>query len=251
MRLIVWGCCGKMGKMTAETAAERGHTVVCGVDLSPSPMPFPVVARAEEIGEGADVVIDFSSPALLAERLTFCRDRRLPIVLAATGFSAEEEALAEKFGAALPVFRAKNLSLGVNVLCRLVKEAARLLGGTFDAEIVERHHRQKKDAPSGTALMLFKSAEEGLCEGREMVCGRAEQGERRDNEIGVHSVRGGTIVGEHEVMFAGEDEVITLTHAAGSRKVFAAGALRAAEWLIGKPNGLYGMDDLLGGTVNP
>lgn len=250
MRLIVWGCCGKMGRVTAETAQEAGHTVVCGIDLSPSSMPFPVFARAEEVAETADVVIDFSSPALLAERLCFCTDKKIPIVLSATGFSAADETLIGRTAEHLPILRAGNLSLGVNLLCLLVKTAARVLGGAFDAEIVERHHGQKKDAPSGTALMLFESVKEGLMEEREMVCGRAGYGQRKSGEIGVHSVRGGTIVGEHKVMFAGGDEVITLSHAAGSRKIFASGALRAAEWLVGQPNGLYGMDDLLGAAVS-
>ena len=148
------------------------------------------------------------------------------------------------------MFKTGNLSLGVNLLQMLAKKAAQVLGDAFDAEIVERHHHNKKDAPSGTALMLAKSVHEGFGGGKENVYGRHGMvGERRQSEIGIHAVRGGTIVGEHEVMFAGEDEIVTLAHSARSRKVFASGALKAAAWLQGRAPGLYDMDDLLAGIV--
>ncbi len=246
MKILLCGACGKMGKMVAELAAAQGETVVCGVDLAPAPMPFPVYPSFAEVTEAADVLIDFSSPSRLEERLRFCETRSIPAVLASTGYTESDLSLIENYSTRVPVFKTGNLSLGVNILQRLVKEAARALGEGFDAEIVERHHREKKDAPSGTALMLAKSVNEGFGGGRENVYGRQGViGARKANEIGVHAVRGGTIVGEHEVMFAGEDEILTLSHSARSRKVFAAGALKAAHFMLKKRPGIYDMDDLL------
>ncbi len=245
MRIVLFGCCGKMGKFVTELAAEQGHDIVCGVDLSPSPMPYPVCTDPAEINGQADVVIDFSSPSRLDKRLKFCEENHLPIVLATTGYSEEDTALIQNYSGRIAIFKTGNLSLGVNLLQMLVKRAAEVLGEDFDVEIIERHHNQKKDAPSGTALMLAESVKAGLSEERETVCGRQGiVGARKKSEIGIHAVRGGNIVGEHEVMFAGEDEILTLSHSARSRKIFAAGALKAAAWVIGKGAGLYCMDDL-------
>ncbi len=246
MKLILLGCCGKMGRYVTELCSERGHDIVCGIDLCPSPMPYPVYQSFAEIEAKEGVVIDFSSPSHLMERLAFCADHHLPIVLAATGYTAEDLALIEGYKTRIAMFKTGNLSLGVNLLQLLVKKAAEVLGDGFDVEIVERHHAQKKDAPSGTALMLAESVRAGCSAEKENVYGRhGNVGARRKREIGIHAVRGGTIVGEHEVMFAGEDEIITLSHSARSRKIFAAGALKAAQWLLDRPCGLYDMDDLL------
>lgn len=246
MNLILCGACGRMGKNVAELAQSAGDTVVCGVDLSPSPMPFPVYTTFSEITEEADAVIDFSSVQNLSERLDFCQRKKIPIVLAATGYSEEDLKTVLKAAKDIPVFKTGNLSLGVNLVQMLVKKAAQALGEKFDVEIIERHHNQKKDAPSGTALMLAESVNEGLENAKRFTYGRhGFVGERQKSEIGIHAVRGGTIVGEHEVMFAGEDEIITLSHSARSRKVFASGALKAAAWLKGQPAGLYDMSDLL------
>lgn len=243
MRIILCGACGKMGRMVADEIAE----IVCGVDLHPAPMPFPVYNSFTEIAETADILIDFSSHLNLKERLDFCKQRKLPAVLAATGYSAEDEALIEAYAKEIAIFKTGNFSLGVNLLQILVKKAAAVLKD-FDVEIIEKHHNQKKDAPSGTALMLAKSANEGF--DKEFVYGRHGIVEARSKkEIGIHAVRGGNIIGEHEVIFAGGDEVITLSHSAQSRKVFAAGALKAAVWLIGKSAGLYDMNDMLSETV--
>lgn len=246
MKLILIGCCGKMGRLVSSLAAEQGHEIVCGVDVAPSPMSYPVYKEIGEVKERADGVIDFSSPLSLDAELKYCAAANLPILLAATGYSEADLALIRRYSERIAVFKTGNLSLGVNLLQILVKKAAEVLGEDFDVEIVERHHRQKKDAPSGTALMLAESIKEGLSSEKELVYGRhGNVGARRKSEIGVHAVRGGTIVGEHEVMFAGEDEVLTLSHSAGSRRIFAAGALKAAAWLIAKPAGLYNMDDML------
>ena len=248
MNILLCGACGKMGRMVAELAAAQGEHIVCGVDIAPAPMPFPVYTSFAQIGAGekADVLIDFSSPSELEERLRFCETHALPAVLASTGYTDADTALIENYATRVPIFKTGNLSLGVNILQRLVKEAARALGEGFDAEIIERHHREKKDAPSGTALMLASSVNEGFGGGKENVYGRhGAVGARKKSEVGVHAVRGGTIVGEHEVMFAGEDEILTLSHSARSRKVFAAGALKAARFMLKKRPALYDMDDLL------
>ncbi len=244
MKILIVGACGKMGHELSALSSERGESV-CGVDISPSPMPFPVYRSIADVKETVDVVIDFSAPAGLAETLLYCKNNALPAVLAATGYS--EEGLRDIRACAehIPLFQTGNLSLGVNLLQILVKRAAKVLGDAFDVEIIERHHGQKKDAPSGTALMLAESVREGLGEEREVLYGRHGQVGPRGKEIGIHAVRGGTIVGEHEVMFAGEDEIVTLSHSARSRRIFASGALKAAEWLLTKDAGLYDMDDLL------
>ena len=246
MNIVLCGACGRMGRNVAEACKERGVTVTAGVDVVPSPMPFPVYTSFEEIKEPADVVIDFSPASSVRERLAFCKARKIGIVIAGTAFSDEDEALILEAAKDIPVFQTGNLSVGVNLLQMLVKKAAEVLGDGFDAEIVERHHNQKKDAPSGTALMLAKSVNEGFGGNKENVFGRhGLVGARNKSEIGIHAVRGGTIVGEHEVMFAGQDEIVTLSHSARSRMVFAEGALRAAAWLTTQPAGKYDMSDLL------
>ena len=246
MKIILCGACGRMGRNVAQLCAERGVTVTAGVDVAPAPMPFPVYPDFSDIREEADAVIDFSPASSVRERLDFCKARNIGIVIAGTAFSDEDEALIRAAADVIPVFQTGNLSVGVNLLQMLVKKAAEVLGDGFDAEIVERHHNMKKDAPSGTALMLAKSVNEGFGGSKENVYGRhGLVGARKKSEIGIHAVRGGTIVGEHEVMFAGQDEIVTLSHSARSRMVFAEGALRAAEWLTSQPAGKYDMNDLL------
>lgn len=246
MKIILCGACGRMGRNVAQLCSERGVTVTAGVDVAPAPMPFPVYPDFSDIREEADVVIDFSPASSVRERLDFCKARKIGIVIAGTAFSDEDEALIRAAADVIPVFQTGNLSVGVNLLQMLVKKAAEVLGDGFDAEIVERHHNMKKDAPSGTALMLAKSVNEGFGGSKENVYGRhGLVGARKKSEIGIHAVRGGTIVGEHEVMFAGQDEIVTLSHSARSRMVFAEGALRAAEWLTSQPAGKYDMNDLL------
>ena len=246
MKIILCGACGRMGRNVAQLCAERGVAVTAGVDVAPAPMPFPVYPDFSDIREEADAVIDFSPASSVRERLDFCKARNIGIVIAGTAFSDEDEALIRAAADVIPVFQTGNLSVGVNLLQMLVKKAAEVLGDGFDAEIVERHHNMKKDAPSGTALMLAKSVNEGFGGSKENVYGRhGLVGARKKSEIGIHAVRGGTIVGEHEVMVAGQDEIVTLSHSARSRMVFAEGALRAAEWLTSQPAGKYDMNDLL------
>lgn len=246
MKIILIGCCGRMGRNITEISEAEGVEVVCGVDRAPATMPYPVYSALQDVKEQADAVIDFSSAQSLRDSLSFCKAHNLPLLLAATGYSEADEQAIRACAKEIAIFKTGNLSIGINLLQLLVKKAAQVLGGGFDAEIIERHHNQKKDAPSGTALMLGKSINEGFAENKKFIFGREGLvGARSDSEIGIHAVRGGTIVGEHEVMFAGEDEIITLSHSARSRKVFASGALRAIKWLKGKPAGLYSMDDML------
>ena len=246
-RIILCGACGKMGGNVLSLLATDGEAeAVCGIDLFPKEIGIPVYKTFAEIQEEADVIIDFSSAENLEERLAYAKKHNLGIVLASTGFTAEDIALVNEYAKSIPVFRTANLSLGINLMQALVKAAAQLLGDNFDVEIIERHHNLKKDAPSGTALMLADSVNEAFEEKKRIVNGREGiVGARTKKEIGMHAVRGGTIVGEHEVMFAGEDEVITITHSASSKRVFATGAIRAAKFLKGKEAGMYEMKDLL------
>ncbi len=246
-RIILCGACGKMGGNVLSLLAEDDNAIaVCGVDLYPKEIGIPVYKSFAEIKEEADVIIDFSSAENLAERLEYAKSRGLGIVLASTGFSPADLALIDEYAKTTAIFKTANLSLGVNLMQALCKAAAQVLGDNFDVEIIEKHHNLKKDAPSGTALMLADSINEVFDGQKKYLDGRSGiVGARTKNEIGMHAVRGGTIVGEHEVMFAGEDEIITITHSARSKRVFAVGAIRAAKFLHGKEAGRYEMKDLL------
>jgi len=234
------------GNVLSLLEGDSVATAVCGVDLFPKEIGIPVYKSFADVKEQADVIIDFSSAENLKERLDYAKANKLGIVLASTGFSPADLAMVDEYAKDVAIFKTANLSLGVNLMQALVKTAAEVLGEAFDVEIIERHHNLKKDAPSGTALMLADSVNEAFdgkkqyIDGRTGICGAREK-----SEIGMHAVRGGTIVGEHEVMFAGEDEIITITHSARSKRVFAAGAIRAAKFLHGKQAGKYEMKDLL------
>ena len=246
-RIIICGACGKMGgNVLSLLADDPNATAVCGVDLYPKEIGIPVYTSFADIKEEADVIIDFSSPIGLQERLDYAKANGLGIVLASTGFTAEDQAMVQEYAKSVAIFKTANLSLGVNLMQALVKAAAQVLGDNYDVEIIERHHNLKKDAPSGTALMLADSVNEAFAGKKRYVGGREGiVGARDKAEIGIHAVRGGTIVGEHEVMFAGEDEVITITHSATSKRVFAVGAIRAAKFLPQKESGMYEMKHLL------
>ena len=250
LKILVCGISGKMGGNILRLAAESGDVqVICGVDAQPKDCGVPVYTSFEGIAERPDAIIDFSSPAALEGELRYAAERGIPAVIASTGHTPEQLEKIKDAAKKIAVFKTANFSLGVNLLTGLVKKAAEVLGENFDIEIIERHHNKKADAPSGTALMLADAANEALGGDRAYVEGRSGIVGRRGNEIGIHAVRGGTIVGEHEVMFAGEDEIVTLSHSARSKTVFAAGALRAAQWIKGKPAGLYDMNDLLKGII--
>jgi len=248
-KIIISGANGHMGRVVAQVcSADPEVEVAAGFDiLGNSGGDFPIFANPAQCEVEADVVIDFSHPAALSPLLDFCIGRHMPLVLATTGYSSEQLAQIDEAAKTIPVFRTANLSLGVNVLVELVKKAASILGPDYDVEIVERHHRRKLDAPSGTALMLADAAASALPYNAEYVYNRHDVRKPRDGrEIGISSVRGGTIVGDHTVILAGRDEVIEITHRAASREIFAAGAVKAAKFLaaVEKP-GLYDMSALM------
>ena len=247
VRIILCGACGKMGgNVLSLLANDEQATAVCGVDLYPREIGIPVYQSFADIQEEGDVIIDFSSPIGLKERLEYAKTKKLGIVLAATGFTKEDLDMVAEYSKEVAIFKTANLSLGVNLMQALCKAAAEVLGDNFDVEIVEKHHNLKKDAPSGTALMLADTINEAFAGEKRYVNGRdGIVGAREKNEIGIHAVRGGTIVGEHEVIFAGEDEIITISHSARSKRVFAVGAIRAAKYLSQKGAGMYEMKHLL------
>lgn len=225
---------------------DKEALLACGVDLcAPEDCKVPVYKSFDEVKEKVDVIIDFSSPAALKSELEWAVKNNVPAVIAATGYTDEQLKFIDECAKKIAVFKTANFSLGVNLLVKLVREAAEVLGERFDIEIIEKHHGLKADAPSGTALMLADSANSAFGGGKPYVDGRSGNVGKRGNEIGIHAVRGGTIVGEHEVMFAGDDEIITLSHSARSKRVFASGAIKAAKWLARKPAGKYDMNDLL------
>lgn len=246
-RIILCGACGKMGSNVLSLLLDDPEAeAVCGVDLYPKEIGIPVYTSFADVKEEADVIIDFSSADGVSERLEYAKTHGLGIVLASTGFSPADLALIDEYAKSTAIFKTANLSLGVNLMQALCKAAAQVLGENFDVEIIEKHHNLKKDAPSGTALMLADSVNEAFNGEKKYVDGRSGiVGVRDKKEIGMHAVRGGTIVGEHEVMFAGEDEIITISHSASSKRVFAVGAIRAAKFLKEKPAGRYEMKDIL------
>lgn len=248
MKIILSGACGKMGKVLARCIAEKENMeTVAGLDIAEDVSgAFPIHNDAANFSEDADVIIDFSNPAALPQVIALAESKNLPVVVATTGLSAEQMAAVEALSEKVPVFFSANMSLGINLLSELVKKAAAILGDDFDIEIVEKHHNQKVDAPSGTALMLANAAKEGLSYEPEYVYERHSVRKKRDKkEIGISAVRAGTIVGEHDVIFGGRDEVITLSHTAMSKEIFATGAINAAAFLIGKAPGMYSMKDML------
>ncbi len=246
-RILLCGACGKMGANVLDLLKTDDEALaVCGVDLYPREIGVPVYTSFADVQEKIDVVIDFSSPNGLKERLEYAKANGVGIVLASTGMTAEDLAMIKEYSSSVAIFKTANLSLGINLMQALIKTAAEVLGEGYDVEIIEKHHNLKKDAPSGTAIMLADSLNEAYHGEKNFVYGRnGIVGARTKKEIGIHAVRGGTIVGEHEVLFAGEDEVITITHSAHSKRVFAVGAIRAAKFLKGKAAGTYEMKDLL------
>lgn len=247
-KIIMNGCNGKMGQVISRLAAEdETCEIVAGFDIADNGNnPYPVFTDPDEYTGEADAVIDFSHPSMLTKLLTYCKKRKLPLILATTGFSAEQKKEMDEAAKEMPLFFSANMSLGINLLIDLAKKAAKLLEGSFDIEIVERHHNQKIDAPSGTALAIADAVSDTLSEPAEYVYDRhAVRKKRSKTEIGLHAVRGGNIVGDHTVIFAGTDEVIELKHSAHSKEVFAVGAIKAAKFMAGKDAGKYDMNDLI------
>lgn len=246
-RILLSGCCGKMGRFVASAVAGRKDCeIVAGIDIvDDATLGFPVFSNYDEVQVKADVIIDFSNPSLLPNMLDYAVKTGTGVVLATTGLTDEQIKSVEDAGKTVPVFFSYNMSIGVSLLCELSKVAAKVLGSGFDVEIVEAHHNQKLDAPSGTAIMLGNAIKEEMPDAYFEYDRHSKREKRHTNEIGIHSVRGGTIVGEHEVIFAGNDEIVKLSHSARSRAIFANGAVNAAVFLKNKETGVYSMTDLV------
>lgn len=249
VRIILYGCNGAMGKVVSELVKEnKDFTIVAGVDVTPQKREdFPVYQDINDIKEEADAIVDFAHISAVSSLLEFTKSRKIPLVLCTTGLEDVHIQKIKEYSKEVAILRSANMSLGVNLLLKLIKEVSlSLYNADFDIEIVEKHHRRKLDAPSGTALSMAEAVNEALHGSLSYVYERESKRQPREKkELGISSVRGGSIVGEHDIIFAGEDELITLSHSAYSRKIFAKGALSAAKYLLGKQNGLYTMTDVI------
>ncbi len=248
-RIIMCGCNGVMGRMiTGIVEDDPDAEIVAGIDtLDRGDSTYPVFSELTACTVQADVIIDFSSPKLLTGLLSYSKDKKIPLVLCTTGYSEEQLTAIEEAAAETAILKSANMSLGINTLLKLVQDAAKVFATEgYDVEIVEKHHNQKLDAPSGTALALADSVNEAMGNPYEYVYDRSQRRQKRDRkELGISAVRGGTIVGEHDVIFAGKDEVITFSHTAYSKAVFGKGAVAAAKFLKGKTMGRYEMADVI------
>ena len=248
-KIIMLGCNGRMGQMITDMVKQDDEcTIVAGIDIVDNrDNGYPVYTKLADCDVEADAIIDFTSATDFESRMDYAVDKQIPIIECLTGLSEEQMDYLKKASEKVAVLKSANMSLGINLLMKLLKEAAvKLAGDGFDVEIVEKHHNQKLDAPSGTALALADSINEAMDDRYEYIYDRSQVRQKRDKkELGISAVRGGTIVGEHEVIFAGTDEVITFKHTAYSRAVFAKGSITAAKYLKGKAAGLYDMSDVL------
>ena len=247
LKAILVGASGKMGGFITDCANNDTEIeIIAGVDKVNIGQKFPIFSDFNSLNLKADVIIDFSHVALLDSLLDYAIRSNTPVVIATTGYTAEQIEKIKAAATKIPVFFTFNMSIGVNLLCSLAKKAASVLGSDFDVEIIEKHHNLKIDAPSGTAIMLANAVNSQFNDSYNYEYDRhSKRAKRPKNEIGIHSVRGGTIVGEHDVIFAGRDEVITLSHSATSKEVFAVGAIRAAKFISSKNPGLYDMNDVM------
>lgn len=245
LRVIISGYSGSMGKVLTKCANEDSELeIVCGASKDDLDVPFKTYQKMSDVEELADVIIDFSHHSTIDDTLSYAIKTKTPIVIATTGFNEEELEKIKKASNIIPIFHSSNMSLGVNVLIKLVKEAAKSLNG-FDIEIIEKHHNKKLDAPSGTAVMIANGVKEVLPDS-EYIYGRHGRSDKRSsNEIGIHAIRGGTIVGEHTTIFAGHDEVVEIKHSAQSKDIFAKGAIAAAKFLVKQEAGYYNMNNML------
>lgn len=242
LKILLSGACGRMGRQVAALAEEEGAAIIAGVDVhDDGERRFPVYPSFSLVQEDAQAIVDFSRPEGLVSLLDYAKAHHLPVVLAATGYNEDDLAAIRNAAKEIAVFRSANMSLGVHVLRTLARQAAQMLPG-YDIEIIEKHHNQKLDAPSGTALMLYDAVS---TPDTIPTFGRSGRTQKREkNEIGLHAIRGGTVPGEHEVGFYGPSEVVTISHSAQDRSIFARGALRAARFIIGQAPGEYDMEDL-------
>ena len=249
VKILMHGCNGKMGRMITEIVKnEEDAVIAAGVDkFTGIPNDSPGFEEITQCDVDVDVVIDFSNAGAVDELLDYCVKKSLPVVLCTTGLSDEQLKKVDECSEKIAVLKSANMSMGINLLLKLLKDAAKVLAPAgYDIELVEKHHNQKLDAPSGTALALADSINEAMGNEYEYVYDRSQVRKKRDaKEIGISAVRAGTIVGEHEVIFAGTDEVIEFKHTAYSRSVFAKGAVEAGKFLAGQPAGMYDMGDVI------
>lgn len=253
VQILLFGCFGSMGRVISEKVKEdENFYIAAGVDNTYKKTDFPVYKKISEVKEKVDVVVDFSSPGSLDSIIDFGLKNKTSLVLATTGYEEREMQVIAKASKEIPIFKTANMSYGVNIIAKILKEVTPLLEEDYDIEIIEKHHNKKVDSPSGTANMLKDIISRELKEKHEYVYGReGKDTKRKKNDIGIHAVRGGTISGEHLVLFAGEEEVLEIKHTAQSKRLFAKGALKASSYIILKEKGLYNMDDLIndiGGT---
>jgi 4-hydroxy-tetrahydrodipicolinate reductase len=242
-----------MGRAIAELIAETdGMSVTAGIDINAVKLSgFPVYADPLEYNGSADVLVDFSNPSGLENLLSYCVRKKIPAVFATTGYTPEQITQIENASKEIAIFRSANMSLGISLITELARQAARLLGQSYNIEIIEKHHNKKLDSPSGTALALADAISGALPYSPEYVYGRhSPKTKREKTEIGIHAVRGGTIVGDHEIIFAGNDELIEIRHSALSRSVFANGAVKAAAFIAEQKPGIYSMNELVGSVVD-
>ncbi len=247
-KFILSGSNGRMGQAITRLVANKGESViVAGVDLFDGiKNSYPVYSKISDVVEKADVIIDFSNPESIDSILEYATNKKLPVVISTTGHSPAQKLLVKEASKSTAIFMSGNMSLGINLLMDLISQAAKTLEGNCDIEIIEKHHNKKIDAPSGTALMLANAVNDALENKCDYVYERESKREKRSNtEIGIHSIRGGTIVGEHSVLFIGQDEEIEIKHTATSREVFAVGAIKAAQFMVGKSSGNYSMKDVI------
>lgn len=249
-KIIMHGCNGRMGQTITKLVTEdENATIVAGIDAYDGiKNDYPVFTNIEECNVEADVVIDFSNASAIDNLLKYCKEKKLPVVLCSTGLSEEQLKNVHEASSEIAVLKSGNMSLGINTVMKMLSGVSKLLSDAgYDIEIVERHHNQKLDAPSGTALMLADVINEQLNSEFNYVYDRSQKREKREKkEIGISAVRGGTIVGDHEIIFAGPDEVIEIKHRAYSRGVFGKGAIEAAKFLKGKKSGFFDMSDVIG-----
>lgn len=249
IKIIIHGCNGKMGQVVASMATKQPDIqVVAGVDRVTDAYdnPFPVYSSLDQCTEECDVIIDFSLPQALPSLLDAAVKRNCALVIATTGFNQKEQETIVAYSKKIPILQAANMSVGINLMYQLIQKAAQVLGDSFDIEIIEKHHNQKIDAPSGTAYALADAINEVFLNSKNYIYGRHSKNDRRSpSDLGIHAIRGGTIVGQHTVLFAGNDETIEVEHTAYSKQIFAVGALRAARYMANRAPGLYNMKNVL------
>lgn len=250
MKILLFGCNGRVGRVLTRIIEESNDMeTVCGVDREPGKCSsnYPVYASLKDVKEKADVVIDFSNHSCLQELLDFGKATKTPLVICTTGFTDDQKEAMNEASKDFPILHSGNMSVGINLLLSLVKKAASTLYPEFDIEVIEKHHNQKLDSPSGTALMIADAMKDELNDNIDYVHGRHTKTEKRtQTEIGIHAVRAGGIYGEHTALFASNNEIVEIKHTALTREVFADGAIKAAKFLVTKSSGFYTMGDVIG-----